>query len=124
MALVPFPKGKSGNPGGRPKGDIELRRAARERTAEALATLVNVMRTSKSPSARVIAAEAILSRGWGKPVQPQAFTDMGGDDRPFPGELMTDLEKARRIAFLLSEGLRSLPAQQLPEQLDEERNDG
>lgn len=70
------------------------------------------MRNQKAPAAaRVSAAEALLSRGWGKPVQPQAFSDMEGFDRPLAGEL-TALEKARRIAHLLAEGMRALPAQQ------------
>jgi hypothetical protein len=116
VALRPFKPGQSGNPGGRPKGDIELRRAARGRTAEALETLINIMRNQKAPAAaRVTAAEAILSRGWGKPVQPTAFTDVDGNDRPLSGdgELLDDpIVKARRIAFLLAEGLRALPAKQ------------
>lgn len=112
MPLTPFKPGKSGNPGGRPKGDIELRRAARERTGEALATLVNIMRNPKAATAaRVSAAEAILNRGWGKPVQPAAFVDVEGNDRSLPGE-MSDIEKARRIAHLLAQGIRALPAQQ------------
>jgi hypothetical protein len=114
MALIPFKPGKSGNPGGRPKGDIELRRAARERTAEALATLVTIMRNTKAATAaRVSAAEAILNRGWGKPVQPNAFTDVEGNDRPFGRDIeFTDLEKARRIAHILAQGVKSLPPQQ------------
>lgn len=111
MPLRPFKPGESGNPGGRPKGDIELRRAARERTAEALETLINIMRNQKAPAAaRVSAAEALLSRGWGKPVQPTAFTDIDGNDRPLGIELDA-MAKARRIAHLLAEGLRALPAQ-------------
>lgn len=112
MPLVPFPRGKSGNPGGRPKGDIELRRAARERTAEALETLINIMRNGKAASAaRVSAAQAILDRGWGKAIAPTAFTNMDGEDRPLGAEIST-LETARRIAWLLAQGLKVLPAQQ------------
>jgi len=102
MALIPFKPGKSGNPGGRPKGDIELRRAARERTAEALATLVTIMRNTKAATAaRVSAAEAILNRGWGKPVQPNAFTDVEGNDRPF-GRTSNSLISKRHDASLTS----------------------
>jgi hypothetical protein len=65
-----WPKGVSGNPGGRPKEIIEVVKAARERTAAALATLDRVMADEKaSPSARVTAALGILERGWGKPMQ-------------------------------------------------------
>jgi hypothetical protein len=65
-----FVKGQSGNPGGRPKQDDELRELAKAQTAEALKTLAQVMRSKKSPAAaRVMAANSILDRGYGKPAQ-------------------------------------------------------
>lgn len=64
-----FVKGKSGNPGGRPKADIELRALARTYTQEAVKTLAAVMRKAKTPQSRAFAAEKLLERGWGKPTQ-------------------------------------------------------
>ncbi|MDP1664993.1 MAG: DUF5681 domain-containing protein [Methylobacter sp.] len=62
-----FKPGMSGNPGGRPKGVKSVRKAAQLHTAEALATLVEIMKDSKSSSgSRVAAANALLDRGWGK----------------------------------------------------------
>jgi len=67
---MPFEKGKSGNPGGRPKADVRVRDLAQSQTENAIATLVQVMESVKSPAAaKVAAASAILDRGWGKPVQ-------------------------------------------------------
>jgi hypothetical protein len=66
-----FAKGKSGNPGGRPKlpEDIKhVRELARKYTASAVAALVEVL-DGDSAAARVAAANAILDRGWGKPEQ-------------------------------------------------------
>ena len=68
-----FAKGKSGNPGGRPKGYQEMQAAARKHTAAALATLVAALSDEKLC---VSAATALLDRGWGKPAQ--AMTGEGG----------------------------------------------
>jgi Family of unknown function (DUF5681) len=64
-----FKKGKSGNPGGRPKALANVMHEARRHTPEALKTLVKLMRAAESETVRLNAAEAILSRGWGRPVQ-------------------------------------------------------
>jgi hypothetical protein len=64
-----FKKGKSGNPGGRPRALASVMHEARRHTFEALRMLLKLMRTAESESVRLNAAEAILSRGWGKPIQ-------------------------------------------------------
>lgn len=70
QAVGRFVKGQSGNPNGRPKVVGELRELARVQTKLALDTLIDVCRSKKAPSAaRVAAAEALLNRGYGKPVQ-------------------------------------------------------
>jgi hypothetical protein len=80
--------GQSGNPGGHPKGMAEVRAAARSHTALAMETLATCCRDAKAPwPARVAAAEALLNRGWGKPLQP---VDVG-DARPLadvPAEVL------------------------------------
>ncbi len=61
-------KGRSGNPGGRPKEIGHVRELARQHTDEAILTLVVVMSNPRENSrARVAAAEALLDRGWGRP---------------------------------------------------------
>lgn len=65
---MPFQKGKSGNPGGRPKADVQIKQLARAHTSTAINTLVKALK-AKGERTRVAAAEALLDRGWGKATQ-------------------------------------------------------
>lgn len=76
---MPFAKGQSGNPGGRPKDQYGVRELAREYGLEAIRVLRSIMRDKDAPeTARIAAGTALLDRGWGKPTQI-----IGGDaDNP------------------------------------------
>jgi hypothetical protein len=65
---MPFVPGQSGNPNGRPKVDFEVRQLAREYGREAIEKLAAIMR-GDNPSLARAACEALLDRGFGKPVQ-------------------------------------------------------
>jgi len=67
---VKFGQGQIGNTRGRRPEIIEVAKAARTYTAEALETLARIMRDAKATaSARVSAAIALLERGHGKAPQ-------------------------------------------------------
>lgn len=66
--MAKFQKGQSGNPGGRPKESDEVKELARQHGPEAIEKLVAWLR-SDNPKASVSAANALLDRGYGKPLQ-------------------------------------------------------
>jgi hypothetical protein len=63
-----FQKGQSGNPGGRPKEDAEVKALARQHGAAAIAKLAELLNCGQ-PRTEVAAAQALLDRGFGKPAQ-------------------------------------------------------
>ena len=71
------------------KTPTDVRSLARSYTDMALQALAGIAQNGTSESARVAAAEAILSRGWGKP--PQAIT--GGDEEDSPIKLLHRIER-------------------------------
>jgi hypothetical protein len=76
---MPFARGQSGNPGGRPKGLSDVRQLARKHTAAAIKKLSEILVTGQSEQAQIMAANSLLDRGWGKPTQP-----ISGDDEMPP----------------------------------------
>jgi hypothetical protein len=90
----PFTKGVSGNPGGRPRELADVKALAREHTLEAIETLLGVMRTGKTDTARAGAAAEMLSRGWGRPTLP-----LQHENGP-PSLVLTDEQHASLVEAL------------------------
>jgi hypothetical protein len=78
MPRMPFHKKTVRKKLTKPKTITEIRSIARGHTRTAINTLVGVMRSKDAThAARVSAANAILDRGWGKPVQALQSGDGG-----------------------------------------------
>jgi nucleoid-associated protein YgaU len=67
--MAKFQKGESGNPGGRPKMPEELKAAMRGLADTAVKVLREAME-GDDPRARILAANTVLDRGYGKATQP------------------------------------------------------
>jgi hypothetical protein len=65
---MPFRKGQSGNPGGRPKENEEIKKLAQEHCPAAIDRLAYWMQSGDA-RASVAASTALLDRGYGKPAQ-------------------------------------------------------
>lgn len=110
--MAKFQKGQSGNPGGRPKRLHEVRAMARAHTFAVIKVLKAIaLDKSKDDAVRVAAAKEILDRGWGRPVQVQgvamAVSPMATGEEFGKSKLTGDIEKARRLAFMLAAGVRA-----------------
>ena len=76
---MPFQKGQTGNPGGRPKRINTAQHEAQKHAEAAVAVLVALLQCEK-PDVRRRAAVDIIDRAYGKPKEFLGFTDEDDQD--------------------------------------------
>lgn len=79
---------------------IDLQQLARTHTRAAVATMVTIMRDKTvSAATRLTAAESILSRGHGRPIQPHSNPDLSPIDwnAMAPNELLVAMRKLEQL---------------------------
>lgn len=77
--------GAGRKPGAVSKAKRELAAIAKEHAEDALAVLVEIMRNGENEAARISAANAVLDRGYGKPMQ--AMTHGADPNNPLPAAI-------------------------------------
>lgn len=89
---MPFPKGKSGNPGGRPKQVLELVRTARKSCAKAIRTAKTLL-NHEDGKVQLAAATFLRDTGMGKPKGVEFDLAMVSDE-----ELMAEVRRRADLA--------------------------
>jgi hypothetical protein len=97
--LVPFPKGKSGNPGGRTKQFAQCQRLCREASPEAARRLIELMH-SEGERVALMAADKVFERAWGRPKEYDPNAEAPKKAPPFDPSLYTT-EELRRMQDVL-----------------------
>lgn len=74
-----FRKGKSGNPGGRPKTLADVQAYARKKTKANIDRIARLAEEAEDEGVQLRASQLLHEIGWGKPVQPLAGSGDNGE---------------------------------------------
>ena len=98
--LVPFPKGKSGNPGGRTKQFAQCQRLCREASPDAARRLIELIQ-SEDERVALMAADKVFERAWGRPKEYDPNAEAPKKPPPFDPKLYTT-EELRRMQEVMT----------------------
>lgn len=128
--LRPFPKGKSGNPSGRPKQPPGYRESIEALAKKGLDALEQILDTPRHPR-REQAAEYVCNRAWGTPTTRSEISGPDGGPVGIAAvRSMTTGEQRKRLAVLLAKAQAAAssqppgePREDPPDEADEDRGD-
>jgi hypothetical protein len=98
--LVPFPKGKSGNPGGRTKQFAQCQRLCREASPDAARRLIELIQ-SEDERVALMAADKVFERAWGRPKEYDPNAEAPKKAPPFNPDLYTTEELRQMQTVML-----------------------
>src|SRR6266478_5731245 len=97
--LVPFPKGKSGNPGGRTKQFAQCQRLCREASPDAARRLIELIQ-SEDERVALMAADKVFERAWGRPKEYDSNAESIKKPPPFDPSLYSTEELRQMQAVM------------------------
>ena len=101
--LVPFQKGKSGNPGGRTKQFAQCQRLCREASPDAARRLIELIQ-SEDERVALMAADKVFERAWGRPRDYDPDKEAPKKAPPFDPSLYTteELRDMQRVMLMMA----------------------
>ena len=111
--LVPFPKGKSGNPGGRTKQFAQCQRLCREASPDAARRLIELIQ-SEDERVALMAADKVFERAWGRPKEFDPNAETPKKAPPFDPSLYSTEELRQMQAVMKMIAIRQglLPSEE------------
>ena len=102
--LVPFPKGKSGNPGGRTKQFTQCQRLCREASPDAARRLIELIQ-SEDERVALMVADKVFERAWGKAKDYDPDKEAPKRAPPFDPSLYTtdELRRMQEVMLMIAQ---------------------
>src|SRR5258708_4252165 len=108
--LVPFPKGKSGNPGGRTKQFAQCQHLCRAASPDAARRLIELIQ-SEDERVALMAADKVFERAWGRPKDYDPNAEAPKQAPPFDPALYSteELRRMQEVMLMIARRQGLLP---------------
>ena len=108
--LVPFPKDKSGNPGGRTKQFAQCQRLCREASPDAARRLIELIQ-SEDERVALMAADKVFELAWGRPKDYNPNAENVKKQPPFDPSLysLEELKRMQEVMLMIARRQGLLP---------------